>query len=111
MELTAAIRGLQALKEPCEVTVFSDSQYVVNGITKGWARGWKSRGWIKSDKSRAENVDLWEDLLSLCEKHKVQFQWIRGHNGHTENECCDRLAGTALRRSDLPPDLKYETGR
>ena len=111
MELTAAIRGLQALKEPCNVTLFSDSQYVVNGITKGWARRWKSRGWIKSDKSPAENVDLWEDLLSLCEKHTVQFEWIRGHNGHAENECCDRLAGTALRRKDLPPDLTYELGR
>ena len=95
MELTAAIRGLQALKEPCDVTLFSDSQYVVNGITKGWARTWKSKGWIKSDKRPAENIDLWEDLLNLCETHAVRFEWIRGHNGHAENECCDRLAGDA----------------
>ena len=86
MELTAAIRGLQALKEPCDVTLFSDSQYVVNGITKGWARTWKSKGWIKSDKRPAENIDLWEDLLNLCETHTVRFEWIRGHNGHAEKD-------------------------
>ena len=108
MELTAAIRGLQALKEPCAVTLFSDSQYVVNGITKGWARTWKSKGWIKSDKRPAENIDLWEDLLNLCETHTVRFKWIRGHNGHAENECCDRLAGDASRRQDLPIDSVYE---
>ena len=108
MELTAAIRGLQALKEPCDVTLFSDSQYVVHGITKGWARTWKSKGWIKSDKRPAENIDLWEDLLNLCETHAVRFEWIRGHNGHAENECCDRLAGDASRRQDLPVDSVYE---
>jgi ribonuclease HI len=108
MELTAAIRGLQALKEPCDVTLFSDSQYVVNGITKGWARRWKSKGWIKSDKRPAENIDLWEDLLNLCETHTVRFEWIRGHNGHAENERCDRLAGDASRRQDLPIDSVYE---
>lgn len=108
MELTAAIRGLQALKEPCDVTLFSDSQYVVNGISKGWARRWKSKGWIKSDKSRAENVDLWDDLLNLCDTHTVRFEWIRGHNGHAENECCDRLAGDASRGKDLPIDSVYE---
>ena len=108
MELTAAIRGLQALKQPCDVTLFSDSQYVVNGITKGWARTWKSKGWIKSDKRPAENIDLWEDLLNLCETHTVRFEWIRGHNGHAENECCDRLAGDASRRQNLPIDSVYE---
>jgi ribonuclease HI len=108
MELTAAIRGLEALKEPCDVTLFSDSQYVVNGITKGWARRWKSKGWVKSDKQPAENIDLWDSLLSLCETHKVRFEWIRGHNGHPENECCDRLAGDALRRRDLPADPMYQ---
>jgi ribonuclease HI len=108
MELTAAIRGLESLKEPCDVTLFSDSQYVVNGISKGWARRWKSKGWIKSDKRPAENIDLWEDLLNLCETHTVRFEWIRGHNGHAENECCDRLAGDASRRQDLPIDSVYE---
>jgi ribonuclease HI len=108
MELTAAIRGLQALKEPCDVTLFSDSQYVVNGISKGWARKWKSKGWIKADKRPAENTDLWEDLINLCDTHTVRFEWIRGHNGHAENECCDRLAGDASRRQDLPIDSLYE---
>jgi ribonuclease HI len=108
MELTAAIRGLQSLKEPCDVALFSDSQYVVNGITKGWARKWRSNGWRLSDKRPAENVDLWQQLLDLCEKHTVQFEWIRGHNGHAENECCDRLAGLAARQSDLPIDAVYE---
>jgi ribonuclease HI len=108
MELTAAIRGLQALREPCYVQLFSDSQYVVNGITKGWARRWKQKGWILSDKRPAENVDLWEELLRLCDMHQVGFEWIRGHNGHAENECCDRLAGTASRGKDLPVDAIYE---
>ena len=108
MELVAAIRGLQTLKEPCHVTLFSDSQYVVNGISKGWAQRWKSRGWLLSDKRPAENIDLWEQLLALCETHQVRFEWIRGHNGHAENECCDRLAGEASRRQDLPIDAIYE---
>jgi ribonuclease HI len=108
MELTAAIRGLQVLKEPCDVALFSDSQYVVNGITKGWARKWRSNGWRLSDKRPAENVDLWQQLLELCEKHTVRFEWIRGHNGHAENECCDRLAGLAARQSDLAIDAVYE---
>ena len=111
MELTAAIQGLQALKEPCDVTLFSDSQYVVNGISKGWARRWKSKGWVLSDKRPAENVDLWEDLLRLCDTHTVKFEWIRGHNCHDENECCDRLAGAALRRQDLPMDSTFERGK
>ena len=108
MELTAAIQGLQVLKEPCDVALFSDSQYVVNGITKGWARKWRSNGWRLCDKRPAENVDLWQQLLELCEKHTVRFEWIRGHNGHAENECCDRLAGLAARQSDLAIDVVYE---
>jgi ribonuclease HI len=108
MELTAAIRGLQALREPCQVSVFSDSQYVVNGITKGWAKRWRSSGWRLSNKTLAENVDLWEELLRLCEVHKVQFEWVRGHSGHPENECCDQLAGKALRQPGLLPDTAYE---
>jgi ribonuclease HI len=108
MELVAAIRGLQALKEPCHITLFSDSQYVVNGVSKGWAQRWKSRGWLLSDKRPAENIDLWEQLLALCETHQVRFEWIRGHNGDAENECCDRLAGEASRRQDLPIDAIYE---
>ena len=108
MELLAAIRGLQTLKEPCHVALFSDSQYVVNGISKGWAQRWKSRGWLLSNKRPAENIDLWEQLLALCETHQVRFEWIRGHTGHPENECCDRLAGEARRQQDLPIDAIYE---
>ncbi len=92
MELTAAIIGLRALKVPCEVTLTSDSKYLCDAINLGWARSWKSRGWVKSDKSPALNSDLWEQLLALLEVHKVTFVWVRGHNGHPYNERCDRLA-------------------
>lgn len=92
MELTAVIAALEALKEPCEVTLSSDSKYVVDGITKGWAKSWKARGWKKADKKPALNVDLWERLLELIAVHKVEFVWIKGHDGHPYNERCDRLA-------------------
>ena len=86
------ITGLEALKYPCRVIFQTDSKYVVDSVTKGWARGWKRNGWKKSDKSLALNVDLWERLLSLLDIHDVEFNWIKGHAGHEENERCDRLA-------------------
>ena len=92
MELTAVIEGLKALKEPCLVTLTTDSKYVCDSITKGWVYGWQKRGWVKSDKKPALNVDLWEQLLPLLEKHKVTFVWVKGHAGHPENERCDSLA-------------------
>lgn len=92
MELSAVIAGLSALKEPCEVTLTTDSKYVCDSINKGWVYGWQKRGWIKSDKKPALNVDLWEQLLPLLKKHKVTFVWVKGHAGHPENERCDRLA-------------------
>ena len=92
MELTACIEALSALKEPCEVTLTTDSQYVVNGMTKGWASSWQKNGWIKSDKKPAQNLDLWEKLLELSKQHKLTFVWIKGHAGHPENERCDALA-------------------
>ena len=92
MELTAVIEGLKALKEPCEVVLTTDSQYVCNGITKGWAEKWKKNNWIKPDKTPAKNPELWDELLNLLQKHSVRFVWIKGHNGHSENERCDRLA-------------------
>ena len=92
MELTAAIVALEALREPCEVTLYSDSKYMIDSITKGWAVSWRARGWKKGDKSPALNPDLWEKLLNLLEKHKVDFIWVRGHNGHAYNERCDALA-------------------
>ena len=92
MELTAVITALAALKEPCEVTLTSDSKYVIDGITKGWARSWKARGWIKGDKTPALNPDLWDQLLTLLDRHTVEFVWVRGHAGHPYNERCDALA-------------------
>ncbi len=92
MELTAAIEALSALKEPCEVVMTSDSQYLINGITKGWAASWREKGWRKSDKSPALNPDLWQKLLDLLEIHKVEFVWVKGHAGHPYNERCDELA-------------------
>lgn len=92
MELSAVIAALAALKEPCHVTLTTDSKYVVDSITKGWVYSWRKKGWIKSDKKPALNVDLWEQLLPLLEKHNVDFVWVKGHAGHPENERCDRLA-------------------
>lgn len=92
MELSAVIAALSALKEPCRVTLTTDSQYVVNAIEKGWLESWHKNGWKKSDKSRVLNVDLWESLLELLEKHSVELVWVKGHNGHPYNERCDKLA-------------------
>ena len=92
MELTGVIKGLEALKYPCRVIIQTDSRYVVDGITKGWAKSWRKRGWVKSDKKPALNPDLWGRLLDLLEIHEAEFTWIKGHAGHEENERCDRLA-------------------
>ena len=92
MELTAVITALSALKESCEVTLTSDSKYVIDGITKGWAESWKKRGWIKGDKTPALNPDLWDALLTQVARHKIEFVWVRGHAGHPYNERCDQLA-------------------
>ncbi len=92
MELTGVIKGLEQLKEPCEVDIYTDSSYVVNWIEKRWAEKWKQNNWMKADKKKAENSDLWEKLLDLLKKHKVKFNWVKGHAGHKENERCDELA-------------------
>ena len=92
MEMTAVIEALKALKEPCDVTLTSDSQYVCNAITKGWAKKWQKNNWIKSDKSKAKNTELWEELLALIDKHHIKIIWVKGHAGHPENERCDALA-------------------
>ncbi len=94
MELSAAIEALSALKEPCEVTLTSDSKYLIDAIEKGWAVSWRAKGWKKADKSPALNPDLWEKLLGLLEIHKVTFIWVKGHVGHPYNERCDKLATT-----------------
>lgn len=98
MELTAVIVGLRALREPCEVTLYSDSKYVIDALNLGWAKSWRARGWVKSDKKPALNADLWEELLQLVERHTVTTVWVRGHNGHAYNERCDRLAVAAAER-------------
>ena len=92
MELTAVIKALQLLKEPCEVELTTDSKYVCDAVNKGWVYGWNKKGWIKSDKKPALNVDLWEELLKQLNIHKVTFIWVKGHNGHPYNEKCDKLA-------------------
>jgi len=92
MELTAAIMALRALKEPCKVTLTTDSKYLSDGIEKGWAKSWQKNGWRKADKKPALNVDLWEEILELFDKHEVKIVWVKGHNGHPENERCDALA-------------------
>ena len=92
MELTAVIEALSALKEPCRVTLISDSRYVVDAIEKGWLESWRQNGWKKADKKAALNVDLWEKLLPLLDTHKVTFDWVKGHDGDEYNEICDRLA-------------------
>ena len=92
MELSAVIAALGALKEPCEVTLTTDSQYVVNAIEKGWLTSWQMKGWRKSDRGAVLNVDLWQKLVVLLDKHRVSFVWVKGHNGHPYNERCDKLA-------------------
>ncbi len=95
MELLAVISALGMLKEPCEVTLYSDSQYVCNALERGWAKKWQSQGWMRTKKDKALNPDLWAKLLKLCDIHKVAVVWVKGHNNHPMNERCDRLAVAA----------------
>ncbi len=111
MEIMAAIVGLESLKKPCRVTLCSDSQYLVKAIEEGWAKRWKSKGWKRNTGEPALNPDLWARLLDLCEKHQVSFEWVRGHNGHPENERCDELATTAAARPDRLVDEGFERPR
>jgi len=108
MELLAAIMALETLKEKCSVTLYSDSQYLVNAIKKGWARKWRSMGWMRNKDEKAANPDLWQRLLRLCEHHEVDFRWIRGHAGNKENERCDELAVAASLQPNLSADFEYE---
>jgi ribonuclease HI len=104
MELLGAIVGLEALKRPCRVVVWSDSQYVVNAFTKGWLDGWRKRGWRTSQKEPVKNQDLWQRLLRAVGDHEVTWQWVRGHDGNVENERCDVLAVAAANGAELPED-------
>ena len=98
MELTAVIEALEALKEPCVVELWSDSKYVIDALEKGWAKGWRKKGWIKSDKKPALNPDLWERLLDLTEKHEMRYHWVKGHADNAYNNRCDALAVAARER-------------
>jgi ribonuclease HI len=104
MEMYAVIAGLETLDKPCNVTIYSDSKYLVDSIDKGWVYRWKTNNWMRNKKDPALNVDLWKRILDLCQKHTVTFQWVRGHAGHPENERCDKLAVTALKQENLPFD-------
>jgi ribonuclease HI len=108
MELMGVIVALETLPANSKVSLFSDSQYLVNSLTKGWAEGWRVRGWIKKGGHKVPNADLWKSLLDLCRKHEVDFQWVRGHNGSTENERCDEMAVAAYGEPDLPEDKGYQ---
>lgn len=108
MEIYAAIKGLELLPSSCQVTLYSDSQYLVNAIMKGWAVRWKKNGWWLNKKQRAKNIDLWEKLLPLCQMNRVEFRWVKGHAGIPENERCDQLSAAALRQPNLPADEGYE---
>ncbi|MBH5323342.1 ribonuclease HI [Aurantiacibacter sediminis] len=94
MEMTAAIKALGALIEPCEVTLYTDSKYLIDGITR-WVHGWKKRGWVNASKKPVKNADLWHDLIEVASTHKINWQWVKGHNGHPENERVDQLASDA----------------
>lgn len=108
MELMAAIAGLEALVKPCQVELFSDSKYLTDAFNQNWIDGWLKRGWKKSDKSKVKNIDLWKRLLAAMEPHQVTFRWVKGHDGHPENERCDHLATTAADGDDLLEDRILE---
>jgi ribonuclease HI len=94
MEMTAVIRALNALTEPCAVDLYTDSKYVVDGITK-WVHGWKKKGWVNASKQPVRNADLWHDLIEATARHRIEWHWVRGHDGHAENERVDKLASDA----------------
>lgn len=108
MEMMAVIAALQALKRRAQVVIYSDSRYVVFAVEKGWARRWKSRGWMRDADNPAENADLWAILLDLLDQHQVEFRWVKGHASNPENERCDRLAVHAAHLPNLPPDTGYK---
>ena len=108
MELMAVIAGLKSLVRACEVTLYSDSRYVVDAIEKGWAKGWKARGWIKADKQPAQNADLWAIALDQLARHKVKLVWVKGHASNPGNNRCDEIAVAASKSGDLLVDQGYE---
>ncbi len=111
MELQACIEGLRALKRASPVTLYSDSKYVVDAMTLGWAQRWQINGWYRQKDNKTENIDLWAQLLELCKTHTVEFCWVKGHAGIPENERCDQLSTQSIKQPNLPPDTAYEEGK
>lgn len=110
MELMAAIRGLEALTKPCNVMLYSDSKYLVDAFNQNWITNWRNKGWKKADKKPVKNVDLWKKLLQVMEPHQVTYLWVKGHDGHPENERCDILATTAADGEQLLEDVLLDIG-
>lgn len=108
MELMAAIAGLEALNRPCEVELYSDSRYLVDAFNQKWIDGWRKHNWTRPRSGPVKNVDLWKRLLAAMEPHQVNFFWVRGHDGHPENERCDKLATTAADGTGLLTDEHYD---
>ena len=108
MELMAALVGLGMLKSKCSVTIYTDSQYLADSISRGWAKRWRANGWKTKEGKQVSNVDMWQQLLEQCDKHIVTFEWIRGHAGNPENERCDYLAMQLASSRGLPADAGYE---
>lgn len=107
MEILAVVAGLEALREPCDVMLYTDSRYVADTISLGWAKKWRSNGWMRTPTEKASNADLWHRVLELCEQHDVTVQWVKGHAGHPENERCDRLSVAAASGLELLEDTGY----
>lgn len=110
MEMMAVIIGLEALTRPCEITLYSDSQYVIKAFNEHWLEGWIKKGWKRGKNEPVKNVDLWKRMLAAKEKHQVTFVWVKGHAGHLQNERCDELATTAADGTELLIDEVFESG-
>lgn len=108
MEILAAIKGLEALKEPCNVTLYSDSKYLVDSVNQGWIIKWKKNNWFRTKSEKAKNIDLFKRLMELLNIHKVEFVWVKGHAGHPENERCDKLATESILKDNLSIDNNDE---
>lgn len=107
MEIMAALAGLSALKEPCKVVLYSDSKYLVDSVNKGWIASWQKNGWKNSKKEKVKNRELFEELIELMNVHEVEYRWVKGHDGHSENERCDYLATSAAKSDNLEEDTGY----
>jgi ribonuclease HI len=108
MEILAALTGIESLKEPCKVTIFSDSKYLVDTMSKGWLYGWKKKGWSRGPGKPLKNTDLWKRMSEVIRDHDITWKWVKGHAGHPENERCDELATAAADRPSNPPDTGFK---